>query len=333
MKRILLIAILIGCINGINFLKFEEVHGLKTVQGFEIECSDYSDLKETVCNDLKSYQWDENAIYHLFNSNMNLMDVYEVGSESYNYLFKVSELSNEEKIELVPYHLGARFDNDNNLILHDTTENDLVSLKFTENLLPHSEFFTLYSNAVINYYSDEKIDDYTLLDRASVHQIRFYFDREVINNVRLMYEGETDLEKLLNYDSSYRRDIFDLNDKYHERTPKEGECSVNPKANDKYMSNNKLFEFIVDENNNFVTRWDVLNADGTINDSLSVDDKCKIINSESMNYGYKYNDLIFIVGSLFKNQDGNISSHQALDLVTNDFNSNYIRTIKKEFIV
>ena len=213
-----------------------------------------------------------------------------VGSDLYYKMYEACSYSDQGKIDMVLFQLGAVMDKNGTLQLTG-------SHKIFEKMPPHGDFLDSWAKTVQIAYKGEELSD------ARVHQLRMYIDRNNINYVRNIYgEGVTDEEALRRYalaELDGKKMIAEKGRLHNKYLKTEEYKSGN--ENRKRTSPDFHSEFILDTNGNFVSQWNVLETDksgNVITDWEYYKKKyptekekryfeSQVMNGESYNYGNK----------------------------------------------
>lgn len=295
----------------------------------------YRQLKEQsevqkISQQLQSSGWDQAAIKGYLRKTIQLsdkdlaasianvqtyyLDTFVIGSPIYLTLYRASDLSAKEKIQLVFNQLEAEIDEFHFMHLLSNT------YQLDEELAPHAAFYAYFRRDVLRAFPTKEGLNSDELGKK-VHLFRTYIDRQNITYIRTHFQGTTDYEKLLTYGKTFHLSFdYTTGARYHNRSmtafdyprnmklqvPKRKTCLWGP--NDARMS-----EFIVRiSTGEFVSEWDIYRklANGRYDSQpnhYAVSELGPVANTESFNYGFSY-------GSNFDVLPWN-HSHEYLDVL------------------
>ncbi len=207
-----------------------------------------------------------------------------VGSDIYLLLFKNSDKTEKQKIDLVLGHMGAVTDENGMLQLGFMKDKDgnLIpkpgAFKFDPRMAPNDKFLHEFAKCVQSAY---KYDPLPL----EVHQFRMYIDKHNIEYIRNEYgqNGKlTDEQALeayvnaeLNGEKMYREDarlhnkfpvpeVFGSHEEANITITEWYEGFWQGDENRKRVSQDFHSEFILDKNGSFVSQWNVLEVNNGI---------------------------------------------------------------------
>ncbi|MGX6961942.1 DUF3114 domain-containing protein [Vagococcus xieshaowenii] len=212
-----------------------------------------------------------------------------VGTTLYYKMYKKSSLSTEKKIALLLNQMGAEIDNHGMLQLTGTHTFDVK-------MAPHGKFLHYFSKLVQRAYGREGLKDKRL------HQFRIYIDEHNIRYIRSYFKlpSMNDEQALQLYVTNPKksgglggRKLIAERGRFHNKSKRN---APRTSENRKRLCPNFHGEFIIDDEGEFVSQWNVLHRDfnhrvvsdwqyyqTVYRDKLDYFEE-QIINGESFNY-------------------------------------------------
>ncbi|MCI1633674.1 MAG: DUF3114 domain-containing protein [Liquorilactobacillus nagelii] len=219
-----------------------------------------------------------------------LLQLEQIGSDSYTRLFTKSRLLPMEKLELVLKQMQAQIDQNGFLQLAG-------DYRLSPSMPPHGRFLKLFRKAVRQTFLPQGLRPVYQSKRKKelaikIHLFRSYLDRHNLWYVRQYFPGNTDWEKLQNYQRQAKIKFdYSTDARLHNRYLSNQDFTYPQNMKIQVTKWRRMSEFIVNlETGKFVSEWDFYQqqANGNINAVLAdyqVSAGAAVANAGSFNYG------------------------------------------------
>lgn len=213
-----------------------------------------------------------------------------IGSDSYTKLFCKSRLSPAEKLELVLQQMQAQIDQNGFLQLAG-------EYRLAPDLPPHGRFLKLFRKTVRQTFLPRGLQPiYQNKSKnelaVKIHLFRSYLDRHNLMYVRKYFPGNTDWEKLQNYQQKAKVKFdYSTNARFHNRYLSNQRFTYPQNMKIQVTKWQRMSEFIVNlQTGRFISEWDFYHTqkNGKINTALAeypITAGAAVANTGSFNYG------------------------------------------------